>query len=76
MTVQAATPAEKKAPAVTAEPVREAAPVQTESTAAEVEKLIAESEAAEKQAPETGDDKGAARKPKKKVVKTDGDTQS
>lgn len=76
LTVQVAPPAEKKAPAVVAEPAKEAAPAGTESTAAEVEKLIAESEAAEKQAPATGDDKGAARKPKKKVVKTDGDTQS
>ncbi|CAJ37610.1 30S ribosomal protein S3 [Methanocella arvoryzae] len=75
-------PAEKKSPAAGAEPAKEAAavPAPAESTAAEVEKIIAESEAAEAVTPEgaEGDEKAAAAKkqPKKKVVKTDGDSQS
>ena len=76
--VAAPAPAEKKSPAAGTEPSKEAAavPVQAESTAAEVEKIIAESEAAEAAKPE-GDAKAAAKKqPKKKVVKTDGDSQS
>ncbi len=70
----------QKSPAVGTEPETKAAaavPVQTESAAAEVEKIIAESEAAEAAKPE-GEAKAAPKKqqPKKKVVKTDGDSQS
>jgi len=74
----APTPVAEKPHAAAIEP-SEAAPAPqqptTESTAAEVEKIIAESEAAEKQS-ETEAKPAPAKKPKKKVVKTDGDSQS